>query len=93
MYESRIEKFLLNEVRKRGGLALKTNANASAGLPDRMILFPERIVLFVEIKRADGYSSALQIKRQGQLRGLGFPVYEVRTKDQIIELLERVKPI
>jgi hypothetical protein len=47
------------------------------GLPDLLVLGPQRFVMFMEVKVPGNQSTPLQLHSQAELRALGFPVYEV----------------
>ena len=51
--ESVIETYLRKSVEKRGGLCWKFKSSVS-GVPDRVILLPESIIAFLEVKRQGG---------------------------------------
>ena len=48
--ESTIERKLVTEVKKRGGLAVKFVSPGLDGVPDRLVLFPGGVLAFVELK-------------------------------------------
>ena len=50
MRENVIEKALVDEVRKRGGMAFKFNSMGCNGVPDRFVLLPGSRIAFVEVK-------------------------------------------
>jgi len=75
MRESQIEKALAQGVKKRGGLALKFISPGMSGVPDRLVLFPNGRIAFVEVKAPGEKLRPLQIKRKRQLELLGFLVY------------------
>ena len=50
MLEKNVENHLKNKVKAMGGIALKINSTNMAGMPDRMVLFPEGKIFFVELK-------------------------------------------
>ena len=75
MRESYIEKNLALAVKKRGGLALKFVSPGLSGVPDRLLLFSNGKLAFVEVKAPGGKLRPLQIKRKVQLETLGFLVY------------------
>ena len=50
MIEKQVEQALRKAVRDRGGLALKFVSPGLAGVPDRIVLMPNRHVAFVELK-------------------------------------------
>jgi len=75
MRENQIEKTLTQEVKKRGGLALKFVSPGMSGVPDRLLLFPNGRIAFIEVKAPGEILRPLQIKRKRQLEALGFLVY------------------
>lgn len=48
--ESRIERALSVQVKKRGGMAVKFVSPGLDGVPDRIVLLPGRRIAFVELK-------------------------------------------
>lgn len=89
MRESEIENYLKMAVKKMGGLAIKLNSMSMSGLPDRMVLLPIGVILFVELKRPGGKARPLQMATHRILRKLGFDVYVIDSKKQIEEVLNR----
>ena len=59
MLEKDIERYLVAEVRKRGGEAYKFVSPAQRGVADRIVVMPGR-VWFVELKRPGGKLTPLQ---------------------------------
>ena len=49
--EKEIEKRLTDIVRDKGGLCLKLASPGRIGVPDRIIIYPNGVVGFVELKR------------------------------------------
>jgi hypothetical protein len=78
MKESEIEKVLVTEVRALGGRAYKWTSPGNDGVPDRIVIFPDRRPVFVELKTDKGMLSALQKAQITRLTGLGQPVEVVR---------------
>lgn len=71
--EREIEAKLGRMVKNHGGLCLKWVCPSWSGVPDRIILLPGGVAMFVETKRPKGGKlSKLQEKWQGWLHGLGF---------------------
>lgn len=75
MREKDIEKVLVAEVKKLGGRAYKWTSPGNDGVPDRIVIFPGRAPVFVELKTDTGKLSALQKVQIGRLRELGQKVY------------------
>ena len=83
MLESRIEKALVDGVRKMGGWAIKLVSPGNAGVPDRLVLLPGGRVVFVELKTETGRLSPLQKQVHDRLRSLGMDVRTLYGMDQV----------
>ena len=57
MQEKEIEKILVAEVKKLGGRAYKWVSPGNDGVPDRIVVFPNRKPIFVELKACLLYTS------------------------------------
>lgn len=90
MRESLIERHLAVSVKKMGGMAMKFVSPGLDGVPDRIILLPDKKMAFVELKVSDGKSRPLQQKRKRQLEKLGFPVYIINDIGQIGGVLDEI---
>ena len=71
MREKDIEKILVSEVKKLGGRAYKWTSPGNDGVPDRIVIFPGRPPVFVELKADNGKLTALQKIQIGRLKDLG----------------------
>ena len=71
MRERDIEKILTEEVKREGGRAYKWTSPGNAGVPDRIVIFPNRKPIFVELKTEGGSLSPLQVVQIMRLRDLG----------------------
>lgn len=90
MNEKDIEKKLVEEVRKSGGIAPKFVSPGWDGVPDRMILFPKGHIAFVELKALGKRMRPLQVRRKEQLERLGFSVYCIDDKEQIGGVIDEI---
>lgn len=90
MREKYIEQKLAHEVRCRGGLCEKWIAG-TAGWPDRIVLFPDGKVGFVEVKAPGEEPRELQQHRHEQLRRLGFKVYVLDRLNQIGGIIDEIQ--
>lgn len=88
MKESVIENYLRMEVKKMKGLAIKLNSMSMSGLPDRMILLPNGIMFFAELKSTGQKPRLLQLATHRILQNLGFEVYVIDTKEKVKEVLQ-----
>ena len=90
--EAQVETYLRKKVKALGGLCLKLPAVYVEGIPDRLILLPGGIALFVETKRPEGGRVApLQEYWQKKLRRLGFVSEIVKNYEEIDELFGGTK--
>lgn len=60
--ESEIEKYLVNKIKRAGGWAIKFQSEGHAGVPDRIVFWPDdESIEFVEVKRPGGKLRPLQV--------------------------------
>ena len=83
MREKEIEKILTAEVKKLGGVAYKWVSPGNGGVPDRIVVFPGRAPVFVELKSDAGRLSTLQEMQIRRLKELGQKVYVARGIDGV----------
>lgn len=90
MLEKQIEQKLSLMVKQHGGMALKFVSPSFAGMPDRLVLLPDGIIAFVELKAPGKKPRPLQLSRHRRLRCLGFKVYVIDNLDQIGGMLSEL---
>lgn len=90
MRESDIEKILVSEVKKLGGRAYKWVSPGNDGVPDRIVILPDRPPMFVELKSEAGRLSALQQAQIKRLKDLGQAVYVVKGIDGLSGFFQSV---
>ena len=90
MRENAIERQLAMAVKKMGGMAVKFVSPGLDGVPDRIVLLPDKKMAFVELKAPRMKLRALQEKRKRQLEALGFPVYVIDGVEQIGGVLDEI---
>ncbi|MCI6173556.1 MAG: VRR-NUC domain-containing protein [Clostridiales bacterium] len=88
MRESEIEKILVREVKKTGGRAYKWVSPGNDGVPDRIVIFPGRPPVFVELKADKGRLSNLQKIQMDRLRNLGQEAVVVRGLDGVSQFFQ-----
>ena len=91
MREKWIEQQLIKSVKDIGGIALKIVSPGFDGMPDRLILLPNRKVAFVEVKAPGKTLRPLQEKRKRQLEALGFLVFCLDHIEQIGGILHEIQ--
>lgn len=90
MREKVIEQQLVKEVKDRGGMCPKFTSPGMDGMPDRLVLFPQGCIGFVEVKAPGKKPRPLQIHRHEQLRRLGFRVFILDHPEQIGGILDDI---
>ena len=88
MREKDIEKVLVDEAKRLGGRAYKWVSPGNAGVPDRIVIFPDREPVFVELKTDTGTLTALQKVQIDRLQALGQLVYIVRGMDGLSQFFQ-----
>lgn len=91
MLERAVERRLVIEAKRRGGLALKFVSPGTDGVPDRIVLLPRGKLAFVELKAPGKTMRPLQVRRKEQLEALGFSVYCVDDVEQIGGILDEIQ--
>lgn len=79
--EDVIEKHLVNEVKKAGGIAYKFTSPGRRGVPDRIVLLPNGKIIFVECKAPGEKPRPDQLREHSRLFALGFNVVVLDSKD------------
>lgn len=69
--EKAIEAYLVKRVKEVGGKAYKFNSMSNRGVSDRIVLFPNGKLYFVELKTAKGVQSPLQKLFEKEVTELG----------------------
>ena len=90
MREREIEKHLIDEVKRRGGLCEKW-ISGTAGWPDRLVLLPDGVCAFVEVKAPNKKPRPLQKARHRLLKKLGFKVYVLDDAEQIGGIIDEIR--
>lgn len=87
MLEKEIERYLVSEVKKLDGKAYKFVSPGNVGVPDRIVLWPNGIAWFVELKATGKKPTALQTIQQEKISDLGFAVFTLDSKQMIDEFI------
>lgn len=88
--EKHVEQKLVTAVKAAGGICPKFVSPGTDGMPDRLVLFPEGRIGFVEVKAPGKKPRPLQERRHAQLRALGFPVFILDDPEQIPGIIGEV---
>lgn len=88
MLEREVEKILADEVKKLGGKAYKLVSPGNSGMPDRLVVFPGRAPVFVELKTDTGRLTAIQKVQIKRLRDLGQTVFVAKGIDGVSQFFQ-----
>lgn len=89
MRESKIEEHLRKKTEKLGGKCLKLVAIAKdRGIPDRLLILPMGVNVYVELKAPGKVPSKQQEHRHAELRMLGQNVHVVDTIAGVNKLID-----
>lgn len=91
MREKQIEKKLIMEVKKRGGICPKWVSPGFDGVPDRIVLMSGMKIAFVEVKAPGEKPRPLQASRHKLLRRLGFRVYVLDNESEIGGMIDEIQ--
>lgn len=92
MLEKEIERRMVLEVKKRGGLCYKFVSPSNPGVPDRIIITPDGRVVFVELKTEIGRLANIQKWQISEMQKRGADVRVAKGWPAIKVLLEEVLP-
>jgi hypothetical protein len=88
--EGKVEGYLVEQVKARGGFVRKTEWVARRGCPDQFVAFPNGGAHgFVETKARDGVLDGHQEREIARLRKAGVKAEVVWTREQVDDLVER----
>lgn len=85
-----MERRLVREVERRGGMALKWVSPGQRGVPDRIVLLPGGRTVYVEMKATGGRLSVLQVRWARLLRELGHEVYKIDSVEGVEDFIREV---
>lgn len=85
MTEKQIENKLKKIIKQAGGISYKFNSPGNSGVPDRIVILPDRSPIFVELKTKSGRLSAVQRYQHKILNLLGQEVIVVQGEKDLEE--------
>lgn len=88
--EKVIERKLVEQTKLNGGLCIKLLCNHMIGLPDRLCLFKDGRLAFVELKTTGEKPRRIQEIVHNKLRALGFRVYVIDTLEGVSEFIDEI---
>ena len=92
MLEKDIEKRMVEEVKRRGGLCYKFVSPGNPGVPDRIVVVPSGKVYFAELKTETGRLAKIQMRQRDEMRRRGADVRVVKGWDEVKAFIEEVLP-
>lgn len=93
--EKAIERYLVEEVARRGGICLKYDNPHAVGFPDRLVILPGHPLAWVEVKSRGKKPRRIQQLRIELLNALGQTTHVADSReavDNIIKCIERNEP-
>ena len=87
--EKQLERYLVNECKKRNILCFKFVSPQHAGVPDRICFYQGRTIC-IECKKHNGVLSALQKACIRQLQQQNIPVFVTYTKEDIDAVINHI---
>lgn len=91
MLEKEIEKYLRKEVIRAGGISYKFVSPGVVGVPDRIILFPGGVLIFVEVKAPDKELRPSQLAQRRTINSMGRAVHVIDSFEQVDLLVLQFK--
>lgn len=89
--ESQLEKKFCEKIKSLGGMPLKFVSPGRAGVPDRIVLFPNGKIFFVELKSSRGNTSIIQEYIFKKFSKLGFPVKIINSVESLEKFLSEIE--
>lgn len=89
--EDTVERFLVSEVTRTGGVVRKVSWPGVDGAPDRLVGWEStgRHAL-AEVKRPKGVAEAHQLREHRRLRAIGFTVVVLDTKEAVTAFIQEM---
>ena len=86
MLEEKIEAYLVKRAKELGGVAEKFVSPGRSGVPDRIVMLPGGLLIFVECKATGKKATPAQQRDHERRRKLGFDVYVVDSYEAVDEV-------
>lgn len=92
MRESALERQLVREVKRIGGLAPKWVSPGNRGVPDRLVILPNGLTVYVEMKAPGKQLEPLQEHWKRKLLKLGQRHYKIDSLEDVTSFIREVMP-
>lgn len=89
MLEKDIERKLVAGVKRAGGKAYKFVSPGNVGVPDRIVIWPNGVIHFVELKTSKGVLSRLQRAQAHELQKLNQKIFVLKGADAVAGYLDQ----
>jgi hypothetical protein len=83
MLEKTIEAALCKRVKELGGICDKYSSPSRRAVPDRLIMLPDKTLIFVECKAPNKVPTNAQYRDHERRRAMGFDVRVISTMEQV----------
>ena len=83
MLERDIEKALCKKIKELGGVCEKFTSPGRRSVPDRLIMLPDKRIIFVECKAPGKVPTLAQQNDHDRRRAMGFDVRVISTMEEI----------
>ncbi len=87
--EKDTEKYLRTEMLRHGGMSFKWTSPGMKGVPDRICIFRNNKVIFVETKSEGDKPKPHQLRIHKSMREKGALVYVIDTKGQVNNFIKK----
>lgn len=91
MLEKELEAKLRDAVKQQGGQAYKFTSPGNTGVPDRLVVFPDGKIGFIELKQTGKKPTKNQMLQMNRLTALGCKVYLLDSCTRIPYVLEDIQ--
>lgn len=88
--EKLVERKLVELVKINNGMCIKLLCDQLTGLPDRMCLFPNHKIVFVELKTTGRKPKRIQLFMHDKLRALGFRVEVIDSIEGVEQFINNI---
>lgn len=92
MLEKEIERRMCEMIKQRGGLTYKFTSPNNPGVPDRLVVTPDGVVWFVELKTEIGRLANIQKFQKSELEKRNANVKVIRGWDAAKDFVNEVIP-
>lgn len=93
MRESTLERKLVDAIKRIGGMAPKWTSPGNRGVPDRLVILPNGLTVYVEMKAPGKPLQPLQVHWAKKLTNLGHQVYKIDSVADIDRFIKEVSDI